>query len=120
MKKSKTLLGVGVELLAGAAAGAFIGHTMIRDPDAADDPGLVATVCGTFGMGLGALLGGITGAIAGKDEIIKIEESFPEESKEDLSKLKSDVQLPFLASTRNSNNVMLLNEKTKRLRGLKP
>lgn len=71
VKTSKALLGIGLGLVLGGSLGSLYGTS--TDTYDSDLRSLAFIVYGGGGAALGALVGGLLGASAGKDEIIQIE-----------------------------------------------
>ncbi len=91
VKKSKTLLGAGVGFLLGGIGGSLYATT--TETYDSDLRPLAFIVYGGGGIILGALIGGITGASAGKDKTIQIEGKSDPDIREILSKLRSKARI---------------------------
>ncbi len=92
VKKSKVLLGAGLGLVLGGSIGALYGTS--TDTYDSDLRPLAFIVYGGGGAALGALIGGLLGASAGKDEIIQIEGKSGSEISNALERLRKKARIP--------------------------
>lgn len=92
VKKSKVLLGAGLGLVLGGSIGALYGTS--TDTYDSDLRPLAFIVYGGGGAALGALIGGLLGVSAGKDEIIQIEGKSGSEISNVLGRLRKKARIP--------------------------
>ena len=92
VKKSKLLLGAGIGLVVGGGGGVLtsliFGWSVYEGGE-----GLAAVLSGGVGAAVGLLLGGITGALVGRDETIHFEGMSDSEIKEALNKLRKKARI---------------------------
>lgn len=94
VKKSKTFIGAGLGLLISGGAGYLFGY--ISECPECHKTGCTSNgaMYGVLGAGFGVLIGGITGAFAGKDKTIRIEGKSDSEIKEILENLRKKARVP--------------------------
>lgn len=95
VKKSKTLIGVGLGLLAGAAAGAIVGM-VVHEVFIKEDFIWKTQYSALAGLSIGGFTGGLAGGIIGADrsETIQIEGKSESEIRKVLDDLRKKARVP--------------------------
>jgi len=93
MRKSKALLGAGIGFGAGALLGPLLAPVIFHAwHEEYDGPGVLLIEI-PVGSAIGAILGGITGALLGKDKTIQIEGMSDSEIQEAMDKLRKKARI---------------------------